>query len=41
MKAKKKMTKNVMEESLIDAFEKDKTVMYTDFENYGLDVFSQ
>ena len=41
MKIKKKITKKVIEESLIDAFEKDVDVMYTDFENSGLDVYSQ
>ena len=40
-KIKKKITKKVIEESLIDAFERDVDVMYTDFENSGLDVYSQ
>ena len=41
LKIKKKITKKVIEESLIDAFEKDVDVMYTDLENSGLDVYSQ
>ena len=38
---KNKITKAVIEERLINAFENDVDVMFQDFENSGLDVFSQ
>ena len=38
---KNKITKAVIEERLINAFENDVDVMYQDFENSGLDVLSQ
>ena len=38
---KKKITKAVIEERLINAYENDVDVMYQDFENSGLDVLSQ
>ena len=38
---RKKITKDVIDEMLIAAFEKDAEAMFTELEDWGLDVYSQ